>query len=206
MLANDGVFPRGRRRGARIEIEVTGIKFWPQCCVDTFACFSRFRDALAFVEFVADHKVTAILAKWAELFKNSGAKYVICCGEHHDGFSNWASDSNKYNAKNMGPKRDLVGDLMVAVRKKGLKVGVANHRSPTRHLTVVGHTACAMKGDEAAALDAGCDGYLTKPIDTRTFIATVKSFISSENLPHPKNTLAMNEKRTAPGATPGQKR
>ena len=106
----------------------------------------------------------------------------------------------------MGRKRDLVGDLMVAVRKKGLKVGVANHRSPTRHLTVVGHTACAMKGDEAAALDAGCDGYLTKPIDTRTFIATVKSFISSENLPHPKNTLSMNEKRTAPGATPGQKR
>ena len=102
MLANDGVFPRGRRRGARIEIEVTGIKFWPQCCVDTFACLSRFRDALAFVEFVADHKVTAILAKWAELFKNAGAKYVICCGEHHDGFSNWASDSNKYNAKTWG--------------------------------------------------------------------------------------------------------
>jgi alpha-L-fucosidase len=64
---------------------------------------------------------------WAELFKEAGAKYVICCGEHHDGFSNWASDINKYNAKNMGPKRDLVGDLTVAVRKKGLKVGVANH-------------------------------------------------------------------------------
>ena len=52
----------------------------------------------------------------------------------------------------------------------------------TRHLTVVGLTAYAMKGDEAAALKAGCDGYLTKPIDTRTFIATVESFIASANL------------------------
>jgi CheY-like chemotaxis protein len=52
----------------------------------------------------------------------------------------------------------------------------------TRHLTVVGLTARAMKGDEADALNAGCDGYLTKPIDTRTFIATVKNFIASARL------------------------
>src|SRR5665213_216473 len=64
---------------------------------------------------------------WAQLFKDAGAKYVICCGEHHDGFSDWASDINKYNAKNMGPRRDLVGDLAAAVRKKGLKAGIANH-------------------------------------------------------------------------------
>ena len=49
----------------------------------------------------------------------------------------------------------------------------------TRHLTVVGLTANAMKGDEQIALNAGCDGYMTKPIDTRTFAATVKQFIAS---------------------------
>ena len=49
----------------------------------------------------------------------------------------------------------------------------------TRHLTVVGLTAHAMRGDDQIALNAGCDGYLTKPIDTRTFIATVKKFIAS---------------------------
>lgn len=49
----------------------------------------------------------------------------------------------------------------------------------TRHLTVVGLTAHAMKGDKGIALDAGCDGYLTKPINTRTFIDTVKDFIAS---------------------------
>jgi CheY-like chemotaxis protein len=49
----------------------------------------------------------------------------------------------------------------------------------TRQLAVVGLTANAMKGDEEIALNAGCDGYLTKPIDTRTFIAAVTQFIAS---------------------------
>jgi len=52
----------------------------------------------------------------------------------------------------------------------------------TCHVAVVGLTAHAMKGDEAIALKAGCDGYLTKPIDTRTFIATITRFIASANL------------------------
>jgi len=51
----------------------------------------------------------------------------------------------------------------------------------TRHLPVVGLTANAMKGDEESALSAGCDGYLTKPINTRTFIASVTGFIESTN-------------------------
>jgi CheY-like chemotaxis protein len=52
----------------------------------------------------------------------------------------------------------------------------------TRHLAVVGLTANAMKGDEETALNAGCDGYLTKPIDTRTFVATVTKFVGSADL------------------------
>jgi len=57
----------------------------------------------------------------------------------------------------------------------------------TRRLIVVGLTANAMKGDEELALHAGCDGYLTKPIDTRTFIAAVTRFITSVTLPRIKN-------------------
>lgn len=53
----------------------------------------------------------------------------------------------------------------------------------TRHLTVVGLTAHAMKGDETVAREAGCDGYLTKPINTRTFIDTITGFI---NAPQPQ--------------------
>lgn len=61
-------------------------------------------------------------------------------------------------------------DGLSATRK--LKADPATH-----HLVVVGLTADAMKGDEEAALAAGCDGYLTKPINTRTFVATVAQFI-----------------------------
>ena len=58
----------------------------------------------------------------------------------------------------------------------------------TRHLTVVGLTAHAMKGDEEIALNAGCDGYLTKPIDTRTFPETITRFIASATLRQPTNS------------------
>jgi CheY-like chemotaxis protein len=60
----------------------------------------------------------------------------------------------------------------------------------TRHLPVVALTARAMKGDEAIVLDAGCDGYLTKPIDTRTFAGTVSAFIAAAELEPPeKDTI-----------------
>jgi alpha-L-fucosidase len=64
---------------------------------------------------------------WAQLFKNAGARYVLAPGEHHDGFSNWDSAINPYNAVNYGPKRDLDGDLIKALRKVGLKTGISDH-------------------------------------------------------------------------------
>jgi CheY-like chemotaxis protein len=43
----------------------------------------------------------------------------------------------------------------------------------TSHIPVVALTASAMKGDEQKMLDAGCDGYISKPIDTRVFASQV---------------------------------
>ena len=41
---------------------------------------------------------------------------------------------------------------------------------------IVALTAYAMKGDEESALAAGCDGYIAKPIDTRTFASLVRNY------------------------------
>jgi len=38
-------------------------------------------------------------------------------------------------------------------------------------------TSYAMPGDEKKAFEAGCDGYMTKPIDTRSFLDTINQFI-----------------------------
>ncbi len=50
----------------------------------------------------------------------------------------------------------------------------------TSRIPVVAMTAFAMKGDEQKALDAGCDGYITKPIDTRALAAQVARWIQPD--------------------------
>ena len=48
----------------------------------------------------------------------------------------------------------------------------------TRDITVVALTAFAMKGDEQKAIEAGCDGYITKPIDTRSLGARIREHLN----------------------------
>ncbi|XP_072142643.1 tissue alpha-L-fucosidase-like [Dermacentor andersoni] len=58
--------------------------------------------------------------RWAEIFKKAGARYVVLTSKHHEGFTLWPSAvSWNWNAGDVGPRRDLVGDLARAVRKKG---------------------------------------------------------------------------------------
>jgi alpha-L-fucosidase len=63
-------------------------------------------------------------AQWADMFKRSGAKYVVLTSKHHEGFCLWPSpDSWNWNAADVGPHRDLLGDLTEAVRAAGLRMG-----------------------------------------------------------------------------------
>ena len=64
--------------------------------------------------------------KWADLFLEAGAKYVVPVAEHHDGFQMYDSELSEFNAAKMGPKRDCVGELRKAVLDRGMEIGRAH--------------------------------------------------------------------------------
>lgn len=67
--------------------------------------------------------------QWANLFKRSGIKYVVLTSKHHEGFALWPSAEasrtwgRPWNAVEIGPKRDLLGELAAATRAEGMKFG-----------------------------------------------------------------------------------
>lgn len=67
--------------------------------------------------------------EWADLYVRAGAKFAGPVAEHHDGFSMWDSRINRWNAADMGPKRDVVGELTAALRKRNLKVITSFHHA-----------------------------------------------------------------------------
>ncbi|KAA8783743.1 alpha-L-fucosidase [Paenibacillus amylolyticus] len=67
--------------------------------------------------------------EWATLFKQAGARYVMPVAEHHDGFQMYKSSISHYNTYEMGPKRDVLGEMKVAYEKQGLTFCVSSHRA-----------------------------------------------------------------------------
>ena len=67
--------------------------------------------------------------QWADLFARAGIKYVVLTSKHHDGFALWPSAEatrtwgRPWNAAEIGPKRDIVGEVAQAVRARGLRFG-----------------------------------------------------------------------------------
>jgi alpha-L-fucosidase len=66
--------------------------------------------------------------EWAELFQAAGARYVVPVAEHHDGFQMYKSELSHFNAYEMGPKRDVLGELGVAFKKHGMELCASSHR------------------------------------------------------------------------------
>jgi len=63
--------------------------------------------------------------KWAELFKKSGAGYVVLTSKHHDGYCLWPSAQSKgWNSVDKGPGRDIIAELSQAVGKQGMRFGL----------------------------------------------------------------------------------
>lgn len=75
--------------------------------------------------------------KWAELFAAAGAKYVVPVAEHHDGFQMYKSELSHWNAAEMGPCRDILGELKLACEAKGLNICASSHR--VEHWFFMGH-------------------------------------------------------------------
>ncbi|MDE5590267.1 MAG: alpha-L-fucosidase [Acetatifactor sp.] len=74
---------------------------------------------------------------WAELFQKAGAKYVVPVAEHHDGFQMYRSEISKWNAAEMGPERDVLGELSQEINKRGMVNGASTHR--IEHWFFMGH-------------------------------------------------------------------
>ena len=47
----------------------------------------------------------------------------------------------------------------------------------TRRIPILALTAHAMRGDRDRFLEAGCDGYISKPIDVKTFIGSIQQYL-----------------------------
>ena len=61
------------------------------------------------------------------LYKRAGAQYFVSMGVHHDNFDLWNSKYTRWNAVNMGPRRDVVGAWQKAAEQHGLRFGVSEH-------------------------------------------------------------------------------
>lgn len=89
--------------------------------------------------------------QWATLFKNAGARFVLPVAEHHDGFAMYDTAFNRWNALNMGPKRDVIGEIKQAAQKQGLQFCASTHRAEHYFFMSMGRTFDSDVSDEAFA-------------------------------------------------------
>ncbi|MBE7173957.1 MAG: alpha-L-fucosidase [Williamsia sp.] len=107
--------------------------YWKRLVDDTGRVGQAFRayhkktygDKFQYTDFAGSFKAELFNpAQWADLFVASGARYVVLTSKHHEGFTLWPSkESWNWNAVDVGPHRDLLGDLTAAVKNKGLRMG-----------------------------------------------------------------------------------
>jgi alpha-L-fucosidase len=85
--------------------------------------------------------------EWAELFKTAGADFAGPVAIHHDGFAMWDSEYHEYNSMDMGPKRDVVGEMLEAIRKHKMKTFASFHYYTNWFFFNPGRMLCPYKTD-----------------------------------------------------------
>lgn len=116
--------------------------------------------------------------EWAKLFKDAGAQYAVPVAEHHDGFQMYKSENSKWNAYEMGPHRDVLGELTESFKKYGIENGASSHR--VEHWFFMGHgkefesdiTDAEQEGDfyYPAMPEADHHDIYSRPIPTKEFL------------------------------------
>lgn len=67
--------------------------------------------------------------EWAVIFKKAGAKFAGPVAVHHDNYCLWNSNITRWNSMDIGPNRDIVGELEQAIRNQGMRFFVSMHHS-----------------------------------------------------------------------------
>lgn len=76
--------------------------------------------------------------EWVDVMKSGGVKFAGICLVHHDGFCLWDSEFTRWDSKEMGPKRDIYGELAREIRKQDINLLATFHHARTygHHLSV----------------------------------------------------------------------
>ncbi len=89
--------------------------------------------------------------KWVNLFKKGGFKYVMPVAEHHDGFSMYKSEFNRWNSFNLGPNRDVLQEIKEECYRQGLVLAASTHRAEHYFFMNMGRTIESDVNDEKFA-------------------------------------------------------
>lgn len=93
-----------------------------------------------------------------------------------------AADGSEAIGKVRSFRPDLILMDIQMPGKDGLELTRDLKADPqTQHICIVAFTAFAMRGDEAKMRAAGCDGYLSKPIDVMKLADQVRGFLQARN-------------------------
>lgn len=125
--------------------------------IDTYGDQKNF----GYKDFIPAFKGEKFDAKaWGELFSDAGARFILPVAEHHDGFAMYDTAFNPWNSVNMGPRRDVMGELKAVAEEIGLKFCASTHRAEHYFFMNMGRTLDSDVNDPAYAEFYGPAVYL----------------------------------------------
>ncbi len=90
----------------------------------------RYGKKFEYKDFIPQFKAEKFDAgAWLDFFRDNGVKFIMPVGEHHDGFKMYKSDLCKWNAAEMGPKRDILRELKESADNSDVTFCTSSHRA-----------------------------------------------------------------------------